>query len=95
MTTHPRPLSPHLQVYKPQITSLLSILHRLTGLFLSLGSIIIVAWLFSLAFAPETYGIFVESAHSLLGKALNEYSNRPQDVEDWMHELLTEWMADS
>lgn len=32
---------------------------------------------------------------SLLGKALNEYSNRPQDVEDWMHELLTEWMADS
>lgn len=69
MTTHPRPLSPHLQVYKPQITSLLSILHRLTGLFLSLGSIIIVAWLFSLAFAPETYGIFVDSAHSLLGKA--------------------------
>jgi hypothetical protein len=29
---------------------------------------------------------------SLLGKALNEFSHRPQDVEDWMHELVTEWM---
>ena len=69
MTTHPRPLSPHLQVYKPQITSFLSILHRLTGLFLSLGSVVIVAWLFSLAFAPKTYDCLVKIAHSIGGKA--------------------------
>jgi succinate dehydrogenase / fumarate reductase cytochrome b subunit len=65
---HPRPLSPHLQVYKPQITSFLSILHRFTGLFLSFGSVFIVAWLFALAFAPNTYNSFVGIVQSIYGK---------------------------
>jgi succinate dehydrogenase / fumarate reductase cytochrome b subunit len=43
-----KPLSPHLQIYRPQITSVLSILHRATGAFLSLGFIIFVLWLFFL-----------------------------------------------
>ena len=34
-----RPLSPHLQIYKPQITSVLSISHRLSGVFLGIGLI--------------------------------------------------------
>jgi len=38
MATHERPLSPHLQVYRPQITTVLSIVHRLTGVFLSFGA---------------------------------------------------------
>lgn len=50
-----RPLSPHLQVYRPQLTSILSILHRATGVFLALGSIVIVIWLGALASGPEAY----------------------------------------
>jgi succinate dehydrogenase / fumarate reductase, cytochrome b subunit len=45
-TARPRPLSPHLQVYRPQITSVLSILHRITGVALGVGSIWLVLWLY-------------------------------------------------
>ncbi|RLA13585.1 MAG: succinate dehydrogenase, cytochrome b556 subunit, partial [Gammaproteobacteria bacterium] len=38
MATDNRPLSPHLQIYKPQLTSVLSITHRGTGVFLTLGA---------------------------------------------------------
>lgn len=44
-----RPLSPHLQVYKFQFTMMMSIIHRITGLFLSLGLVIFVYWLYRLA----------------------------------------------
>ncbi len=46
MSSPNRPLSPHLQVYKPQLTSMLSILHRLTGMFLSLGLVVFTYWLY-------------------------------------------------
>ena len=49
----PRPLSPHLQVYKWQLTSLMSIGHRASGIALSLGSFLIVIWLVALAAGPE------------------------------------------
>jgi succinate dehydrogenase / fumarate reductase cytochrome b subunit len=52
---YPRPLSPHLQVYRPQLTSVLSILHRLTGIALSLGTIPLVAWLSAIAMGPGVY----------------------------------------
>ncbi len=44
-----RPLSPHLQVYRWQVSNTLSILHRLTGVALSLGGFALVAWLLALA----------------------------------------------
>jgi succinate dehydrogenase cytochrome b subunit len=50
-----RPLSPHLQVYRWQVTNLLSILHRITGVLLSLGAIILTAWLVALASGPAAY----------------------------------------
>jgi succinate dehydrogenase / fumarate reductase cytochrome b subunit len=50
-----RPLSPHLGVYKWQVSNTLSILHRLTGVFLSLGAIALVAWIVSAASGPEDY----------------------------------------
>jgi len=50
-----RPLSPHLQVYKPQLTSILSIIHRMSGVFLSLGTPLLVYWLWSVAAGGETY----------------------------------------
>lgn len=57
MSTAPqkRPLSPHLQVYRPQITSVLSIAHRMTGLALSLGTLPLVIWLGALAMGQEAY----------------------------------------
>lgn len=53
-----RPLSPHLSIYKPQISSVLSILHRMTGVFLSLGSILIFWWLVAAASGPACYNSF-------------------------------------
>ncbi len=50
-----KPLSPHLQVYRPQLTSVLSITHRATGVFLSIGSVLLLYWLVSAAGGPESY----------------------------------------
>lgn len=52
---YPRPLSPHLQIYRLQLTSVLSITHRMTGMTLSIGLIAFVFWLGCIAMGPETY----------------------------------------
>lgn len=52
-----RPLSPHLQVYKPQITSMMSIFHRITGVILAGGAVLLILWLLALARGPEAYAI--------------------------------------
>jgi len=54
-----RPISPHLQVYRPQLTSVLSIMHRLTGLFLSGTTVVVSLWLISLALGESGYSLFV------------------------------------
>ena len=50
-----RPLSPHLSIYRPQITSVLSIFHRLTGAGLFFSSILIIAWIAAVAAGAEYY----------------------------------------
>jgi succinate dehydrogenase / fumarate reductase cytochrome b subunit len=50
-----RPLSPHLQIYRPQITSTLSILHRITGVGLALGAVLLAYWLAAAAYGPEAF----------------------------------------
>ena len=55
-----RPLSPHLLVYKPQLTSVLSISHRLSGAALAGGSLLAVWWIVALATGPEYFG-FVQA----------------------------------
>lgn len=50
-----RPLSPHLQVYKPQMTSVLSILHRATGYALAVGTVMVVWWLVAAATGEAAY----------------------------------------
>lgn len=50
-----RPLSPHLQVYKPQITSVLSILHRITGVALAVGTVLLVWFLVAAATSDAAY----------------------------------------
>lgn len=59
MSSDQRPLSPHLQVYKPQLTSMLSILHRVTGVALAVGTLVLVWWLVSAATSPS-YFAFVQ-----------------------------------
>lgn len=67
MSTNRRPLSPHLQIYKYQLTSVLSITHRMTGIFLCLGTVPLVYWLLALASGPEAYAAAVERlSHPLL-----------------------------
>jgi len=65
-----RPLSPHLQVYRWQWTMALSILHRATGLFLSLGAVYLVLWLASIAAGPDTYAAMRGFNASIIGRLL-------------------------
>lgn len=66
-----RPLSPHLQVYKPQMTSTLSILHRATGVFLSLFSILLLlGFLITLMNGPNSYEAFMTALNSFIGRGL-------------------------
>ena len=50
-----RPLSPHLQVFRPIITMMMSIFHRITGAALYFGTLIVIWWLASAASGPESY----------------------------------------
>lgn len=53
--TRPRPLSPNIQLYRPQLTSVLSITNRITGMLLSVGTIWLVVWLAAAASGPGIY----------------------------------------
>ena len=55
MASSERPLSPHLQVYRWQVTNTLSILHRLTGVALSAGTLLLVYWLIAVATGPGRF----------------------------------------
>ena len=50
-----RPLSPHLQIYRPQLTSILSITHRATGVFLAAGTLVLLYWLHAAASGEQAY----------------------------------------
>jgi succinate dehydrogenase / fumarate reductase cytochrome b subunit len=66
----PRPQSPNIQIYRPQITSVLSIANRITGIVLSLGAVGLVMWLSAAAAGPETYGIIHRLITSWVGQVL-------------------------
>lgn len=70
MASHPRPTSPHLQVYRPQLTSVLSILHRLAGVFLSLGVVALVLWLVAAAYGAAEFDLAQTFAGSIIGRSL-------------------------
>ncbi|MBT8442768.1 MAG: succinate dehydrogenase, cytochrome b556 subunit [Gammaproteobacteria bacterium] len=55
MARSDRPLSPHLDVYAWQISNTLSILHRITGIALSIGALALVGWLVSIVSGPAAY----------------------------------------
>lgn len=65
-----RPLSPHLSIYKPQISSVLSILHRMTGAFLASGIAVLVLWLWGAAYSPLCYAMVNHIAAHWVGQLL-------------------------
>ena len=63
-----RPLSPHLSIYRWPITMILSILHRITGVAMAVGLIVLAAWLVQVASGPEHYQYFRVTMASPVGQ---------------------------
>jgi succinate dehydrogenase / fumarate reductase cytochrome b subunit len=64
-----RPLSPHLQIYKPLLTMMMSIVHRITGIGLYFGTLLLAWWLIAAA-GPNGYARFETFAGSLIGRLI-------------------------
>ncbi|EEX08608.1 succinate dehydrogenase, cytochrome b556 subunit [Ruegeria lacuscaerulensis ITI-1157] len=62
-----RPLSPHLSIYRPQLTSVTSILTRITGNAMLVAALLIVWWFLAAATSPEAYATANAVITSLLG----------------------------
>lgn len=63
-----RPLSPHLQVYRPEINMVMSILHRISGGALYVGSILLALWLLAVAMGPVYFDLASAAWSSWLGR---------------------------
>ena len=70
MNSRERPLSPHLSIYRWPITMTFSILHRVTGVALSIGFAMLAAWLLSAAVGVDAYDRFANVMQSVGGRAL-------------------------
>jgi len=68
MTDNKNPLSPHLQIYRWHISSLLSITHRISGVINLLALILIFFWITFLSFGESNYDLFLSKINSLFGK---------------------------
>ena len=64
----PRPLSPHLQVYRPQLTSVMSIMHRASGAVLATGSLLLALWLVALAAGAAVFNPVADGMQHPLGQ---------------------------
>jgi len=65
-----RPLSPHLQIYRPMLTMMMSIVHRITGVALYFGMIIVAWWFLAAASGPAGYAKFEWFAGSIIGRLI-------------------------
>ena len=68
------PISPHLQIYKPQITSILSITHRITGLCLNFLILFVSLWLLSLSLGENVYSYFIMFSNTIFMKLIMSVS---------------------
>ena len=64
----PRPLSPNVQIYRPQLTSVLSITNRITGILLSACAVVLVIWLIAAASGPQAYAVVQGAIVSWIGQ---------------------------
>jgi succinate dehydrogenase / fumarate reductase cytochrome b subunit len=67
---HPRPLSPHLQIYSPMLTMMMSIAHRITGAALYFGMLLLAWWLIAAASGPNAYANVEWFMGSLIGRLI-------------------------
>jgi succinate dehydrogenase / fumarate reductase, cytochrome b subunit len=65
-----RPLSPHLQIYRPMLTMMMSIVHRITGFGNYFGTLILAWWLIAAASGPNAYARFEWFAGSIIGRII-------------------------
>lgn len=65
-----RPISPHLFIYKPQISTVMSILHRITGVALAAGTLLLVVWLMAGAYSPACFKAIHEFCGGFIGKTM-------------------------
>ena len=70
MSKNNQPLSPHLTVYKWQVTNTLSIIHRFSGFILCLGGVLLSIWLISIALGDSTYSLLIEFSNLMIIKLL-------------------------
>jgi len=70
MAANNRPLSPHLQVYKPQLTTFMSITHRATGIALTVGTLMLVCWLIAAATGESAFNEVQAFLGSIIGRLL-------------------------
>ncbi len=65
-----RPLSPHLQIYTPMVTMMMSIVHRITGVGLYFGTLLLAWLLIAAATGPEYFSYVRELADTLVGRII-------------------------
>ena len=72
MTQRERPLAPFMigPYYKPQITTVMSLMHRITGVILAVGGFLLLAWLVAVMRGPYAYASFADCAGSLPGRLM-------------------------
>lgn len=70
MASSDRPLSPHLQIWRWNVTMALSILHRATGVGLGLGALLLAWWLIAAAGGPEAFATAQAFMGSILGRLI-------------------------
>lgn len=70
MAMSERPLSPHLQIWRWNVTMALSILHRATGVGLGLGALLLAWWLIAAASGPEAFATAQDFMGSILGRLI-------------------------
>ena len=63
-----RPISPHLQIYRLTLTLVMSGLHRITGIALYFGSLLLVWWLIAIASGPNAYATAQWMLGTLIGR---------------------------
>ena len=70
MSNQGRPLSPHIQVYRPQFTTILSILHRASGIIIALGALLIAWWFWSAMSGSGNYAVAHSFFNSIIGRVM-------------------------
>jgi succinate dehydrogenase / fumarate reductase cytochrome b subunit len=63
-----RPTSPHLQIYRPMLSMVMSILHRITGAALYVGTLLVVVWIVAAASGPAAFATAQDIYGSLIGQ---------------------------